>query len=65
MFNAIISNHYYFFNFLCKTVPNLTSNHISRHTVVCCAAQENRARANEVSILTGTTKHDLHESIAL
>ena len=29
---------------------------ISRHTVVCRAAQENRARANGVSILTGTTK---------
>jgi len=28
----------------------------SRHTVVCRAAQENGAHANEVSILTGTTK---------
>ena len=30
--------------------------HESRHTVVCCAAQENGARANGVSILTGATK---------
>jgi len=28
----------------------------ARHTVVCRAAQENGARANGVSILTGTTK---------
>ena len=28
----------------------------SRHTVVCRAAQENGARANRVSILTGTIK---------
>ena len=29
---------------------------LSRHTVVCRAAQENGARANGVSILTGITK---------
>ena len=29
---------------------------LSRHTVVCHAAQENGAHANYVSILTGTTK---------
>jgi len=35
---------------------NTPHSHGLRHTVVCCAAQENGARTNEVSILTGTTK---------
>jgi len=35
---------------------SITTNcNLSRHTVVCRAAQENGARANGVSILTGTT----------
>jgi len=37
-------------------------NHL-RH-MVCCVAQENGARANWVSILTGTTKSQFHASVA-
>jgi len=37
-------------------VSNMLSFCLSRHMVVCRAAQENGARANGVSILTGTTK---------
>jgi len=36
------------------------------YTVVCCAAEENGARANYVSILTGTTKlrfSHIHNSV--
>ena len=38
----------------------------SRHTVVCRTAQENGARANGVSILTGTMcqSRDFHASVA-
>ena len=32
---------------------------LSRHTVVCCAAQEDGACTNGVSILTGTTKSQI------
>ena len=39
---------------LCHVMQLLCN--LSRHTVVCRAAQENGARANVVSILTGTTK---------
>ena len=39
---------------------------VSRYTVVCCVAQENRGCANYVSILTGTTKlpfSHIHNSV--
>jgi len=39
-----------------QEAPNLIDPYISRHTVVCRAAQENEAHANGVSTLTGTTK---------
>jgi len=35
----------------------------SRHTVVCRAAQENGARANRVSILTGTMHQSYNQTI--
>jgi len=45
---------------------NLLSSHtgpLSRHTVVCRAAQENRGRANCMSILTEQQSCDIHNSI--
>ena len=38
------------------SVTTIGTLQVSRHTVVCRAAQENGAHANGVSILTGTTK---------
>ena len=43
-------------NWLNEDLRTCEKNPLSRHTVVCRAAQENRGRANYMSTLTGTTK---------
>ena len=63
--SAGVGDHPCFFTFHNNMIPiNCKITELS-HTVVCCAAQENRVHANRVSVLTEQQTCNFHKSVAL